>query len=121
MTTRQYLNQLNTVNKKLYLNFMRRVEQSDDTCPTLQQINEQVDFRDLLEKQIAEAISSVTPKQIRAIFELRHIQNMRFSRIAREYGTDIKTIKIWYQEALPMVIIPENPIDIRNYEDIFQC
>ena len=77
-------------------------------------INRQIDLLVDLKQQIDDAIHSVESNEYQLLLLYRYIEHRTWEEIGIALGVGKTTVKRWHQEALQMVKLPENPIDIKS-------
>lgn len=77
-------------------------------------INRQIDLLVDLKQQIDDVIHSVESSEYQLLLLYRYIEHRTWEEIGISLGVGKTTVKRWHQEALQMVKLPENPIDIKS-------
>ena len=79
-----------------------------------ERIDQEIDLLVDLRNQIDATVRTVDNDDYQMLLLYRYIENRTWEDIGAELGVGKTTAKRWHQEALQMVKLPENPIDIKS-------
>ena len=68
-----------------------------------------------LKTQIRAAIDTVPSIRDRLILQYRHLQNQPWESIADNLKVSRRSVIRWYNEAVGVIVMPENPIDVNEF------
>ena len=79
-----------------------------------ERIDQEIDLLVDLRNQIDATVRTVDNDDYQMLLLYRYIEHRTWEKIGISLGVGKTTVKRWHQEALQMVKLPENPIDIKS-------
>jgi DNA-directed RNA polymerase specialized sigma subunit len=79
-----------------------------------EKVNHELDLLLELKKEISGVINDVDSMDERLVLTYRYLKNYTWSRIGDEMHADERTVRRWHDRALAHVVIPQNPMMIKE-------
>jgi DNA-directed RNA polymerase specialized sigma24 family protein len=79
-----------------------------------EEVNQELDLLLELKKEISGVINDVPSMDERLVLTYRYLRNYTWSKIGDEMIADERTVRRWHDRALAHVVIPENPMVIKE-------
>lgn len=67
-----------------------------------------------LKAEIYKTVKSCPSTQSRVVLMYRHMMNYDWEKMADSLNVSTRTVHRWYNEAIAEVVMPENPIDLKE-------